>query len=235
MNLAEWLQTLSVGPLEEQPIGGSGSGVVPVENIPKIVLRLNNALTALYTRFPLQIRQIVIATVDGRYNYPLEQRFAQTSASTEPVKFIQDTVAEPYLGDFLKLQAVYDALHAELPINDKNDPLSWHQTAYDTLTMDYPLTGTSFFVEYRAQHARIPLVPVDPTEITIRIPPALESALLHHVAGHLYGNMSMEGAMAKSQAHLLAYESECAFHEASNTFVSSTDSANRKPTVGGWT
>lgn len=232
MFLDEILQQLALGPLQEQPIGAGG--VISAEDRPKILLLVNSALRALYTRFPLRVRQLTIATIDGRYNYPLETRYAQTSASGEVDRFIQDTVADPFTGDVLRVQSIYDVEHTELPFNDRNDPLSWHQTGYDTLTMDYPKTGTSFFVEYRARHDRIPLVVNQPETVVVRIPPELEDALLHHVAWKFYAGMSNESGLAKAKMHQAFYEAECVPHEAENTFAGSTDSTNRKPEQGGW-
>lgn len=234
MTLAELLQMLSYGPLSELAIGGNGSGTVPAGNIPKLVLRINAALTQLYTRFPLQLRTIAVATVDGLYHYPLRQEFAQTSASSEINKFIQDTVAEPFLGDVLAIASVADSANVELPLNDRNDALSWHVTSYDTLSMGYPLTGTTFFVQYQAAHAPIPLVPNDPALVQIRLPRQLENALLACVAAKIYGGMSMEGALGKAQMHEAEYEKECSYHELNNTFGQSAESGNVKPALFGW-
>lgn len=236
MNAAELCQKLSLGPLSELPIGGKGSGTILPESLPKILMRANLALIALYTRFPLQLRQITLATVTGLHTYPLRYAYAQTSSSTEPVKFIQDTVADPFRGDVLAIEGVYDGEHGLLPLNIAGNELSWFTHSYDTLAVDYPRTGDVYFVEYRARHAEIPL-DADLTALEgfeIRVPVSLEGALLAKIAGDVYSNMSMEGALSKSQLHLAEYEAICSEQEARNTAHSSTTVEHDKFRAGGW-
>lgn len=250
MTLAELFQKLSIGPLSDLPIAGEGSGTVPVENYAKLILRVNAALVALYTRFPLQLRTLTLTAVDGIQTYYLRTAFAQTSGSTEVNKYIQDTVADPFKGDVLMVAGVYDGEHAALPLNDRNDCKSWFTTSYDSLAMDYPATGDTYYIEYRARHAEIPLnvVPLvngapppgatDPITIIgaidVRIPPQLETALLAHIAANMYGSVGSDAALAKSQMHLSQYEGECAFYEERNTFNQSFESTNVKPLQNGW-
>jgi hypothetical protein len=235
MNLDDLLKELSYGPLQDLAIGGNGSGVIPAESVPKVILRINNALTALYTRFPLQKRTIVIETVDGLASYHLRKDYAQTSSSTEVNKYIKDTVADPFLGDVLMVEHVYDANHCELPLNQRKDCRSWHTQAYDSLLMDYAKTGDRYFIEYRAAHALVPFTPADPALVEIRIPPALKLALQHHVAANIYGSMNGENVLAAMQKFLNQYEGECAFVENKNAV---TQTEGTEPTErferGGW-
>ena len=236
MNLATILSKLSLGPLSEQSAYGTGSGTIETDKVPQLVHHIGQALIALYTRFPLQIRHIELATVDGLFEYPLQARFAQTSSSTEINKFIQDSAFAPFTGDVLKITAISDAATGcELPLNKRHDELSWYTTAYDTLRMGYPKTGDRYRVEYRARHAALNPDPTgDLAAIEIRLPDELIPALLAHVAGHVYGGLSMEGALAKSQGHLATYENECQLHENSNTWDQHAEPHNTKFRAGGW-
>lgn len=230
MNLADALKALSLGHLAEQAVAGEGTGVMPVASYPRMINRLNTGLLALYSRFPLHTRVVTIATVDGRRTYPLQAKYAQTSASAEPDKFIQDSVADPFTGDLALVVGVQDEDHCDLPLNDRSHPLSWHLPLADTLVMDYPRTGDSYFVEYRARH---PELPVDAEEselatIQILLPPQLHEALQLHVAASVYGSMSMDGALLKSQKLMAMYEAECARHELIGTFAESVALSHTK-------
>ena len=218
MNVENLLQKLSFGPLSELAIAGDGSGVVPTPNIPKIILRVNNALSALYTRFPLEKKAIVIETRNGLWAYPLRREFAITSDSTEPNKFIIDSPAQPFLGDVLMVDGIANAENCALPFNVANDEESWHKVSYDTISSNHINDQERLFVHYRARHFEFDLNKPE-LETEIRIPSSLEAALLAHIAGNIYANMSMEGALAKAQAHLSNYENECSFHEERNTFA----------------
>lgn len=253
MNLTELLQKLSYGPLSELAIAGEGMGEVPIENIPKLIIPINDALTKLYARFTLAKETVILETVDGIYAYRLAARFAQLSGSDEPNKYLKDTVGHPFLDDVLQITDVLGnqaALptdpnyitqprldendYVALPLNDRNDRLSWHTTRYDTLSMDYPKTGDRYFIQYRAKHVPIPVVPADTDAIEILIPSTLEAALLAYVAKAIYGNMSMESALGKSRMHLAIYEEECAALEAKDAFSQFAESSNLKPQLRGW-
>jgi len=235
MNLADALQKLSYGPLSELSIAGTGSGSVPVENVPKLVHHIGNALVALYTRFPLQLRTLELETVDGLFEYPLRTAFAQTSSSTELNKFIKDSAFDAFTGDVLKVVGITDVLTGdELPLNRRHDDLSWFITSYDTVRMGYPKTGDRYRIEYRARHAPLPVNPTAPEEIELRLPIELEAAFLAHIAGGVYGSMSMEGALAKAQGFMATFEGECSQHENANTWDQHNEPENTRFEQGGW-
>lgn len=218
MQLSDAFEKLSFGPLSDLSVGGNGSGTIPEGKQPQVINRINGALSALYTRFPLQMRTIILETNSLLLLYPLRREFAQTSDSTEPVKFIKDTVSQPFLGDVAKVISVSNGDNEILGLNNSNDPESWHLVSYDTLAYDFPKDTKQFFVNYRARHALIDLKETSPETVEIRIPPELESAFLHHIAGNIFSGMGMEGALAKSQGHLSAYENECSFLDDQNIF-----------------
>lgn len=235
MNLADILSKLSLGPLAEQAAFGTGSGTIETDKIPKLIFHIGQALVALYTRFPLRVRSLELETVDGLFEYPLQARFAQSSSSREIYKFIKDSANDPFTGDVLKITGVSDAVTGcELPLNKRHDELSWFTTSYDTVRMGYPRTGDRYRIEYRARHAALDPNPTDLTQVEIRIPDELVPALLAHVAGHVYGGLSMEGALAKSQGFLATYENECQLHEQINTWDQHHEPHNTKFEAGGW-
>lgn len=235
MNLSDILTKLSLGPLSEQAAFGTGAGTIDVQQVPRLVFNIGQALVALYTRFPLRIRSLEIEVVDGLYEYPLQTRFAQTSSSTELNKFIKDSVADPFTGDVLKITAITDAATGcELPLNKRHDELSWFTSSYDTVRMGYPKTGDTYKIEYRARHAALDPNPTTPSEVEIRIPDELVPALLAHVAGQVYGSMSIENALAKSQGFMAEYENQCQMHEMINTWDQHHEPHNVRFAQGGW-
>lgn len=235
MLLTEAHQKLAFGPLSELSIGGNGTGVIPPDKLPQVNFRINNALIALYTRFPLRLKTVELETVTGIHTYFLRREFAQTSPSTELNKYLKDHPSDPFLGDVSKIHGVIDAATGmPLPLNDQHNELSWFLPSFDSLRMGYPRTGDRYWIEFRARHEEIPLQPQDPGTVELVLPPELHPAFLAHVAGHVYGNMSMEGALAKSQNHLATYEAECQFHEERNTFDQWATDSNIKMQLGGW-
>lgn len=235
MKLADILTKLSLGPLSEQAAFGTGAGSIDADKVPKLVFHIGQALVALYTRFPLRMRSLELETVDGLFEYPLQPRFAQSSTSTEINKFIKDSIADPFLGDVLKITAISEAGSCkELPLNKRHDELSWFTPGYDTVRMGYPKTGDRYRIEYRARHPQLEPNPTDPAEVEIQLPDELVPALLAHVAGQVYGGMSMEGALGKSQGFLATYENECQMHESINTWDQHNEPFNTKFAERGW-
>jgi hypothetical protein len=237
MNFFELLQKLSYGPLAELAIGGTGSGSVPTENIPKLAHHTNDALIALHTRFPLRLKIIDLETVDGVFEYHLRRPFALTSGSTEINKYIKDSNLDPFLGDVLKVNNIVDAATGfDVPLNKRGNELSWFVSGYDSLRMFYPVTGAIYKIEYRARHAALPVNPSEQeqNDFQIQIPPELENALVAHIAAGVYGSMSMEGSLMKSQGFMATFENEVALQDNTNTWDQHHASENHAFYRGGW-
>ena len=216
MNLAQMLQRLAQGPVGDLKIGGDRTGTIPNEAIPEMVAKAQTALTELHTRFALSLKTLTIEVVSGVFLYPLRKEFAQSSGSTEIHKFIQDSAERPYTGDLISVEHVLDAQRCELPLNKRHDCTSWFLVAYDTLSMDYPVTGDTYFVSYRADHA--PLDPAGNLEAQqIRIPAALEEAFLAKLGYEVFCTQTGENAIAKAAELRAKYELACAEIEARNT------------------
>lgn len=240
MNLSTLLTKLSVGPLRDLSIGNSGAGHISAANQPKVTFAANEALRALYARFPLDERTAIIETSNGIYHYKLDPAFAESNvASLQPVKYIKDGMGPTFDGHVLMITDVFDSGHCPLALNDRNNPKSWHTKGNTGLVMDYPVEGVRYFIGYRKAHPELPVL-LDEIEtltidqIEIIVPTQLEAALAHHVASGIYAGMNMESSQAKTAYHLQRYEAECVFHENNNTFNGSVAESNMKFENGGW-
>lgn len=232
MNLNQLLARVATGPSGGLAICGASSGVIPVEHVPNIVGKIQDTLTALHTRFPLQLKLLTIAVVDGLFEYPLRPEFAQSSGSAEINKFIVDAVGKEYTGDLIAIEHILAEDSSELPLNDRRDPLSWFTASYDTLSMAYPISGETYFVQYRANHAPLSIDYVDPDanplvlspatlNQKVYIPESLLPALLAKVAYECYCAQDGESAAVKEQQLLGKYEAICTELEYRNTLNSS--------------
>ena len=234
MNLQQLLQRLARGPVGDLKIGGDRSGSIPSDEIPGMVQKAQAVLTALHTRYALSVKSLTLEMVDGLFVYPLRKEFAQTSGSTEINKFIKDSVGEPFTGDLIQVEHILDANRCELPLNDRGDAVSWFTIAYDTLSMDYPVAGNTYFVQYRADHATLDPAGNLNTQ-SIRVPVALEEALLAKLAYEVFSTQTGESAAIKAAEMQAKYENICAEIEARNVTNSSVveDRADHIA-AGGW-
>lgn len=233
MRLATLLKDLSLGHLSDLPAAGVGDGTIEPQFQPKVLVRVGDALRTLYTRFPLQMKTLVVEAVDGVYQYPLRCEYAQTSASGQVNKFIKDTVAEPFIEDVLGIEHVYNSEHEELPLNVRGDAMSLYTPGFDILQIDRPVGGERFHVEYRAAHA--PIEPnVDVEVFEVRVPLAAHSALKLLIAQLVHEGAGNEGSLTKASQFKALYDEECGRLELANTFNQSIVDTNTSFERGGW-
>lgn len=242
LTLADTFKKLSYTHLSELSISGMGSGQIPEAHRPKLIQRINEALVALYTRFPLRTKVVEILTYSTINEYVLAPEFSSYGDpdSEEEIRYIIDTEELPFPDDILMVESI-TGLDAEGErytafLNDRNQSTSWYVMSQDPITLytDSPVADKSFWILYRALPDEIDLVPADPKAVRIRIPRTLEAALLAFVSGKIYGNMSMEGSLAKSQNFLDEYENECKIVEERNVLNSSEIPTNLSPKINGW-
>lgn len=222
MLVSTFMSRLAQGPVGDLAIGGAGAQQIQLADQVKLLPKVQEALTQLHTRFPLAIKTIVLQTIDGRFEYPLWVKHAQADTS-EPMadKFIIDTLSAKFTGDVLAIEHVLDNDRNELGLNDRRDVTSWFTVAYDTLSMDYPVSGQTYFVQYRGDHAV--LNPDSGTFATqqLRIPTTLEAALIAKVGYEIFCTQTGESAAIKAQELEGKYNAICNELEAMNALNSS--------------
>lgn len=235
MTLADLFKKISYTHLSELSISGEGSGQIVEAHHPKVIQRINECLLALYARFPLSIRTLIIETYAEVNEYSLRPEYALNSGSSQEYKYIIDTALLPFPNDVLMIDSIVDEDGESIVLDDANEEESWHTISYDTMSIDAPFSGERFKIRYRAMPSEIAFGPWETIKTqVIPLPRVLEASLLAFVAGHIYGNMSMEGALAKSQNFLDMYENECKIVEERNLLNSSAGNTNLKPQLNGW-
>jgi hypothetical protein len=235
MKVSKLFRLLSYGELRNQPGGGNGSGLVDEDRIPELVTYLNEGLLRLYSRFALHEKVLTIRQVQGRTDYPLLRRFAQHGhAGTKgaPCYFIRDTRCDPYLGDLIRVRAVYDATGERLPLNDEGKALSVFTPKLALLQVPNPQEGRLLSVTYQARHRPLceehedGIQPILDQEIDV--PAVLEKALQKMVAAEYFASMASEGSEAKSDKLLLGAEGICAEVEAKDLVAESWSTTHDK-------
>lgn len=166
---------------------------------------INLGLKAIYSEFWLASEEIEIQLYDSIGTYILSDDYAVTNtASTQPTKYIVDSISSPFTDNILKIENVYDEEGNELPLNDPNfvdeagNPFSLYTPTYRELQVPWPNSYNTLAVQYRATHPKIKYTyGMDPTAIEVKIPHALHEALLWYVAsrgfGALGGDQGAEG------------------------------------------
>lgn len=241
MKLIEVLTQLSVGELSQISIGGGDPGVIRPADYPKIVPSINLGLTALFSRFPIKEGRQTLTLVPGKQLYVLDPKYAVTNTSSlEPVKYITDTVDEPFTGNVLKIERVLTPDDYEFVLNDKDDIYSISTPGYSTLRLpsvvvaggpDLPdeLKMSTLQVHYREGHYKIGGVDgdFDPEEDEVYLPEAYLEALLFYVASRVHNPIGMTNEFNAGNNFAAKYERSCQMLESKDLYIDQGSQSNK--------
>lgn len=230
MKLQDIFNQLTAGEFSQLSIGGQDQGVINEANYATVVAHVNLALASLYRRFHLKEGRIKLALQPGLQAYQLKSDFAVSSRrSREPVRYILDSVADPFHDDIIKVQQVLTDRDLELPLNDAADALSCMTPRLNTLTVpkaiavqgaDTPtwLRTNNLTVVYRAAHPAITIGIglFDPNRVDIELPYSHLEALLFFVASRVNNPVGMSNEFHAGNNYAAKYESACRELEALN-------------------
>lgn len=151
MKLSEVFEHLITGELVNTNVGlNLEEGISPL-NYRKLVNIINLGLLDLYARYPIRTQQAYIQLYENISLYHLRKEYCETNtASTEPTKYVIDTVDNPLNDRILKIDAVYTEVGDPLPLEDEHNAASLFLPEVDTIQVLYPSDYNALFVMYRA-------------------------------------------------------------------------------------
>lgn len=206
MKVSQLFENLAMAELSNLAI--ADNGVLADKAHQRILRYTDEALLALFTRFPLKTRNLIIEMQEHITKYHLAQKFAECSQSNEPFKYIKDLPEEPFKDDALKILEVWDSQNRKRPLNDPEHEHSVFTPQPTTLEVPIPLHGKALAVTYQARHPSL----VRETEYInqhIDIPVYLESALQNYIGSKVYSHMNGQENKITSQEFMMNYENSC--------------------------
>jgi len=212
MKVIELFRQLSYGELSNLSVSRSGSGEILQEKWPQILQHTNDGLLALFTRFILREKHVLIEQVAHITNYHLHPKFAESSASTAEFPYIKDMPEEHFIDDVVKILRVQSVEGWPYPLNDAGREDSLFTPQPHVLQVPRPIAGDPLSVVYQAQH---PLLddrlggPDNVLDQIIHLPHYLENALKMYIAHKVFSHMNGQENLIKSQELLAAYEAFC--------------------------
>jgi hypothetical protein len=210
--LRDIFQDLSYGELQGTALGNLIAADNESEPDPKsykqLTSHVNAALRKLYTRFMLSAKELYIDQNEAIETYYLLDKYAAQSGSAEPVKYISDSVANPFdQTELLKIEQCFDEEGGLLKLNDFSDELSLFTPAYNAIQMPWPNEFNTVAVQYRANHPRIIYTTGDDIALVeVAVPEVLYEALMLYIA---YRGLPRMDDGAQKQQMLQAYEMSC--------------------------
>lgn len=236
MNLLDVFKDLSYGELRNASIGN----LIPEDNesepdpkdYAQILSHLNRGLDRLYGRFFLASQEIYIQQYEEIETYVLDSRYAESNTeSTEPIKYIADSVANPFLDNVLKIESCFDELGNPLCLNDQTEELSLFTPTFKSIQMPWPNDFNTVAVQFRAKHVEVVWTPdMDAEAVEVAIPESLYEALLNFVAYR--AAPKMDGG-AEAMAYLALYEQICKQVEDDGLYIQ-TEPGNWRFDHHGW-
>jgi len=206
MQLGELMTSLSLGLLRNLSVGGSGSGTIPGQSQALVIDAINKGLVALFTRFSLIEKEVIIRAYDNQTLYPLKRRYADQDPTVVTQKFIADTADEPFHEDIVKILGIFDEEGSEMLLDDPDPSCIMFRPKPTTLQITQPVTGNSYSVIYQGYH---PKILNNPLTQEIEIPPIMQEALECYVAYRIMNPMNGQEHSAKALEHFQRYELLC--------------------------
>jgi hypothetical protein len=199
ITLYDALQALTYGEFQHLKVGNFFPDQHDSEPDPRAYAQLcshvNMGLTAMFSRFPLRFEEIDVQLHEEITDYFLSTEYS-SAVGTAPVKYIMDTVSEPFTGNVLKIEEVYEEDGDRVPMNDVDEDLSVFTPRGNLVQVPWPNDWITISVQYRANHPKINWqAGTDPSSIELEIEHQFFEPLLFYVASRMMSsNLTQEGA-----------------------------------------
>jgi len=226
MKVSDALQELCYGELNTHRLAESGA--ISPENYSRMIHHLNMGLLALYTRFPLLVKELTLQQKSWITMYKLKKEHAVTDPSDE-VKYIIDSRFDPFIGDLIRVEEVSDEVGDVVELNSTDHDKVALTPSMDTLEIPNPTDTNVLFVTYRAKHPQ--LVSVDSE---ILLPQHLLGALYAYTGMRVYAGGTSQEQLTKGAELESKYERICQKMELDGMVNTDVLVLNMKPYERGW-
>lgn len=237
MNLQEIFDHLSGSELSQMSLGGGEEGINE-GNWERVLNAVNLGLTELHKRFLLREGRVTVAMQPGLRTYLLDQKHAVSDYENPlATKYLMDSLDDPFLGDVMKIERVYDAKGMELWLNSGNHPEGSIRTpAYNMMVVPDTLPVQELTVVYRAKHPKLVKEQgyFNLEEQQVDLPDVYLEALIYYVASRLV-NPTGVGATGFHEGNNYAakFEASCAYLD-SMEFQNKELEENNRLRRNGW-
>lgn len=194
MKIKRIIEHLETGVLSRVNLGGNIEIGVTSYNYPTIISAIELGLIELAQIFNLKQREVIIKQEDHIKVYELDVKYAVTNTqSTEPYKYIKDSVDNPFTGDILRIEEVYDELGNKFSLNDDSDSDSLYTPSVMSIQVPKPNAENSLSVIYSAGTTELRKTGLNLLDQEVYLPPALLQPMLMFVAAQVtLGKDSLE-------------------------------------------
>lgn len=202
----------------------------------RIVSFINFGLIALYTRFPLKEREVLVKMISGKREYVLDREYAVSNEeSAEPDKHILDNELNPFKNDIIRIDSCFGSSGTEYAINNDGSKLSIYTPDYITIQVPNFILESNLSLIYRAKHDDVVYNrDTDEKNTFVHVPSYLYDALLQYVTYRVHKMRNNQEARVDSLQALQLFNALCEETETRNLTHNGFTSNFSKLDDNGW-
>ena len=210
MKLNDFLKYIEHSAVTGVNLGANNTTGLTPNNHEELIYLINDTVDRLKTEFPSDDHEEVYIELRDEINfYHLDREYAQTNTeSTQPIKYIADSVEQPFVRPVLKVINAYNEVGVPLSINDSNDEDGIFLADYNTIQVLKPVTGNTICIIYQA--GRISLDPDAENYLDqfVDIPPVFKYLAKLDVIRHVLMNRKTQSSENEANKYDALYERE---------------------------
>jgi hypothetical protein len=203
----------------------------------QLTSHINLGLSAIYAEFMLASEELYVQLHEEIETYTLSYQYAvSNTAGTEPIKYINDTVAKPFKDNVLKIEEVYDEAGNLLFTNDSTEELALNTPTYRSIQVPWPNDYNVLAVQYRAGHGKVVVTSqTDLTAVEIAVPIQLEEALMFYVASRVFAALPQATESSDANDYFRKYQSKIGEVRHQGLYVQPTEAGGKTQfEANGW-
>ena len=227
MKVSDVFTELVHGELSSHAIAMMGS--ISDTDTPRVISYINSGLLALYTRYPLLMKELRLQQYGYITSYKLRVEHARTNSASNEVKYIIDSKITPFTGDVIRVEEITDEVGDVLEINSTDYNKVALLPSMDVIEIPNPTATNVLFVTYRAKHPTI-----TSKDDNILLPVHMLTALYAYVGSRVYAGGTAAEHVAKTAELTTKYEMLCQQFELQGMVNSDVQKINMRPELGGW-
>ena len=227
MKVSDVFTELVHGELSSHALAMLGS--VTAADTSRVISYINSGLLALYTRYPLLMKELRLQQYSYITSYKLSVEHARTNTASSAVKYIIDSKLSPFTGDVIRVEEVADEVGDVVEINSTDYAKVVLLPSMDTLEIPNPTNTNVLFVTYRAKHPVL-----TDTDDDIILPMHMLTTLYAYVGSRVYAGGTAAEHVAKTMELASKYEMLCQQLEMQGMVNNDVQKINMRPELGGW-
>lgn len=211
MKVSNIFNDLKYGELRHFNLGESEiEGLFPVHHN-MIINLINQGLLDIYARVPLMFKEVFIQPKTNMTIYRLVEKHAVSNTTPNVPKFILDSPEEPFYGNIIKINAVYDKNGCSIVLNDTAACNSIFVVGMDTIQIPNPSDVDPLSIIYRT----FPKELYENGDITqeVDIPYVYKQALIHFIVAKCHLSRAHMDSEMKESTYMAKYNAEIEYQK----------------------